>query len=105
MSTVYWVFNLIGLVLILKCFNLIFTVLLFQHSDDVDRLSSAVLAAASMLHPFHWQHIFIPLLPSRLLDYASAPLPYIIGVRRYLLPKLNMSPEAMGDVLIVDADR
>eukprot|EP00595_Chromulina_sp_UTEXLB2642_P001967 CAMPEP_0196766324 /NCGR_PEP_ID=MMETSP1095-20130614/22859_1 /TAXON_ID=96789 ORGANISM="Chromulina nebulosa, Strain UTEXLB2642" /NCGR_SAMPLE_ID=MMETSP1095 /ASSEMBLY_ACC=CAM_ASM_000446 /LENGTH=235 /DNA_ID=CAMNT_0042127807 /DNA_START=458 /DNA_END=1162 /DNA_ORIENTATION=+ len=71
-------------------------------ADDVDRLSSSVLAAASMLHPFSWQHIFIPLLPTRLLDFAAAPMPYLIGVRRYQYQKIKK--EDIGDLLIVDAD-
>ena len=71
-------------------------------ADEVDTLSNAVLAAAAMLHPFQWQHIFIPLLPSKLLSYAGAPFPYMIGVRRYLWP--NLSKEAIDDLITVDID-
>jgi hypothetical protein len=28
----------------------------------------------------HWQHIFIPVLPNHLIDYLSAPMPFLIGV-------------------------
>jgi hypothetical protein len=63
---------------------------------------TAVHAAAAMISPFQWQHVFIPLLPSTLLSYAAAPVPYIIGVRRYLLARLVK--EALEDVIIVDAD-
>ena len=69
-------------------------------ADEVEELSSSVLALASMLHPFQWQHIFIPLLPSKLLSYAAAPVPYIIGVRKYL--KNALFTEALEDVVIVD---
>lgn len=69
-------------------------------ADEVEELSSSVLALASMLHPFQWQHIFIPLLPSKLLSYAAAPVPYIIGVRKYL--KNALFNEALEDVVIVD---
>lgn len=55
-----------------------------------------------MISPFQWQHVFIPLLPSSLLSYAAAPVPYIIGVRRYLVPRLMQ--EALEDVILVDAD-
>lgn len=71
-------------------------------ANDVEALSAAVHAAAAMLYPFQWQHILIPLLPSNLLSYASAPMPYIIGVRRYLLSRLVK--EALADVIIVDVD-
>jgi hypothetical protein len=62
-------------------------------AETVDVLSSSVLAAASMLYPFTWQHIFIPLVPSRLKSYACAPMPYLIGVRKYLLPSLEREGE------------
>jgi hypothetical protein len=71
-------------------------------ANDVETLSGAVHAAATMLYPFHWQHILIPLLPSNLLSYAAAPVPYMIGLKRYLLPRLVK--EALSDVIIVDVD-
>jgi len=71
-------------------------------ADDVGKLSSAVLATASMLQPFDWQHVFIPLLPSNMFDYVAAPMPYVIGIRRYLLPKLEKV--ALDDVVLVDVD-
>ncbi len=48
-------------------------------ADGNDTLSGTILAAISMINPFHWQHILIPLLPVKLLDYLTAPVPYIIG--------------------------
>jgi hypothetical protein len=71
-------------------------------ATDMDTLSNAVHAAAALLLPFKWQHIFIPLLPSKLITYAASPVPFVIGVRRYLLPVLVK--EALSDVIIVDAD-
>jgi hypothetical protein len=56
-------------------------------SDKVCNVSNAVLSCLAMLHPFKWHHIMIPILPSKLYDYASAPMPYIIGIRRNLLAK------------------
>jgi len=58
-------------------------------ADDVELLSSCVLSAASMVAPFQWQHIFIPLLPSSLLTYVAAPTPFLFGVRGHLLPGLR----------------
>jgi hypothetical protein len=71
-------------------------------ATDVGTLSCGVNAAQAMLYPFQWPHMFIPLLPSKLLSYAAAPTPYMIGVRRYLLPLLFK--EAIDDVIIVDLD-
>jgi hypothetical protein len=50
-------------------------------ASDLEKLSSCVHAAASLLYPFSWQHLFIPVLPSNLLNYACAPVPIIFGIR------------------------
>lgn len=71
-------------------------------SDHVDLLSSAVHAAAAMLHPFKWQHIFIPVLPSRLVDYASAPMPLMMGIKRSM--KSLLRKEALENAVMVDLD-
>lgn len=44
----------------------------------------------------------IPLLPVHLLSYTSAPVPYVIGLKKEFLRNVNM--EALGDVIIVDLD-
>lgn len=71
-------------------------------ADEISTLSTNVLAASAMLYPFRWQHIFIPLLPSKLLSYTAAPVPYMIGCRRYLMARIRQ--EAIEDVIIVDLD-
>ena len=50
--------------------------------DNVSTLSSFVLAMIAILHPFNWQHIFIPILPAKLIDFITAPCPFIIGIKR-----------------------
>jgi hypothetical protein len=49
-------------------------------SADAERASLAVHAAAALLHPFAWCHIFLPLLPVSLRDYLGAPMPYLVGL-------------------------
>ena len=44
------------------------------------QLTACVHGAVSMLYPLHWQHIYIPVTPSHLIDYCAAPMPFIIGV-------------------------
>jgi len=76
-------------------------------AEEAELLSGCVIAAASLVAPFQWQHIFIPLLPSQLLAYVAAPTPYIYGIRRYLLPELKKQLAAdlrssSEGVLVVD---
>lgn len=35
----------------------------------------------SLLNPFKWQHVYVPILPSKLgLHYLDAPTPFIMGI-------------------------
>lgn len=34
----------------------------------------------TLIHPFEWQYILIPLLPAKLKDLLDAPVPYITGI-------------------------
>ena len=35
---------------------------------------------SALLFPFSWQHVYIPILPARLLDILQAPVPFLIGI-------------------------
>jgi len=35
---------------------------------------------AALLYPFEWQHTFITVLPSMLMDIVDAPTPYVVGI-------------------------
>ena len=35
---------------------------------------------AALLYPFEWQHTFITVLPSLLIDIVDAPTPYVVGI-------------------------
>uniref|UniRef100_T1PI51 DENN domain protein n=1 Tax=Musca domestica TaxID=7370 RepID=T1PI51_MUSDO len=71
-------------------------------STRLDRLSSCIQAANAFLYPMVWQHIFIPVLPMKLKDYLSAPMPYLIGVPHLVLK--TMTPEELGEVVTLDCD-
>lgn len=49
-------------------------------SKRLDKLSCCVQALNSLLYPLQWQHIFIPVLPSDLVAYLQAPMPFMIGI-------------------------
>lgn len=75
-------------------------------SKDLKKLSRCIHAAIASLQPFQWQHIFIPLLPLKLLHYACAPYPFLIGLHGDYLADLT-DPEsdlALSQVLVVDLD-
>ena len=54
-------------------------------------LSSTIHALSSLLYPFSWQHTFIPVLPTAMLDVVCSPTPYIIGITsNHLLKALTL---------------
>ncbi len=59
-------------------------------------------AANDLIYPMHWQHIFIPVLPRRLADYLSAPMPFLIGVPAPIMQEVNA--HELGEAVILDAD-
>jgi len=44
------------------------------HSEDRHRLTASAEALQSLLSPFAWQHVYIPLLPFDFLAYSQAPV-------------------------------
>jgi hypothetical protein len=71
-------------------------------ATDVSALSAAVHAAAAMLYPLTWQHIFLPVLPASLLDYLSAPMPFLVGLPATLAPAMRRLP--MEEIVLLDLD-
>jgi len=71
-------------------------------SKKLSRLSACVQAANALIYPMFWQHIFIPVLPAQLMDYLSAPMPFLIGVPEPLMKRVKRSE--VGEVVILDAD-
>lgn len=71
-------------------------------SKKLSQLSACVLAANTLIYPMCWQHIFIPVLPKHLLDYVSAPMPFLIGLPSSTMSKINTSE--LGEVVILYID-
>eukprot|EP00013_Stygamoeba_regulata_P017654 CAMPEP_0177675270 /NCGR_PEP_ID=MMETSP0447-20121125/27092_1 /TAXON_ID=0 /ORGANISM="Stygamoeba regulata, Strain BSH-02190019" /LENGTH=1012 /DNA_ID=CAMNT_0019183607 /DNA_START=82 /DNA_END=3116 /DNA_ORIENTATION=- len=73
-------------------------------AKQVSVLSSCVQAAMALLYPFHWQHVFIPVLPKELMTILCAPMPYVVGMLTSLVPEMSNYVGAMEAALIVDLD-
>lgn len=50
----------------------------------------------------NWQHIYIPILPSHLVGYVTAPMPFLIGVPDSIMKEIN--PKDIAEVVILRAD-
>ncbi|EDQ86264.1 uncharacterized protein MONBRDRAFT_28397 [Monosiga brevicollis MX1] len=71
-------------------------------SSDLNRLTCACFGCTLSVFPMQWQHVFIPILPEHLLAYCEAPMPYILGVHKSLLPEIQS--RSMEDHVLVDLD-
>ncbi|KAM4615629.1 DENN domain-containing protein 2A-like [Polymixia lowei] len=69
-------------------------------ADKLSTLSQCCHAVVALLYPFVWQHTYIPVLPSAMLDIVCTPTPFIVGLLSGSLPQLTELP--LEEVLVVD---
>ncbi|NP_001007347.1 DENN/MADD domain containing 2Db [Danio rerio] len=67
-------------------------------SEELSTLSQVLHAVAALLYPFVWQHTFISIVPSVLIDVCEAPTPYLLGVQKSMMGLITDH----SDVMIVD---
>ena len=75
---------------------------LLFHSQSFSRLTDSCTALVALLYPMRYSHVFIPILPSSLIEVLSTPTPFIIGV--HSLHAHELSGELL-DVIYVDLVR
>uniref|UniRef100_A0A8C4GTW0 DENN/MADD domain containing 5B n=1 Tax=Dicentrarchus labrax TaxID=13489 RepID=A0A8C4GTW0_DICLA len=75
-------FTLLGvenLVQVFTCTLLEMQILLY--SQDYQRLMTVAEGITTLLFPFQWQHVYVPILPASLLHFLDAPVPYLMGLQ------------------------
>ncbi|KAM3870300.1 DENN domain-containing protein 5B-like [Diretmus argenteus] len=76
-------FSLLGvdnMVQLLTCVLLEMQVLLY--SQDYQRLMTVAEGVTTLLFPFQWQNIYLPILPAPLHHLLDAPVPFLMGIQR-----------------------
>ena len=68
-------------------------------SSDCDKLMLVCESVTTLLYPFAWQHVYVPILPPNLENFLDAPVPYIMGLIRRthdleLAMKVNVMPSS-----------
>ena len=63
-------------------------------------LSRCAFALLSLLYPFSWAHVFIPILPESMQTVTEAPCPFFVG-----LETSNKSQYLSEDVIEVNLDQ
>lgn len=72
-------------------------------APQISTLCAVVQAFVALLFPLQWHHTYIPLLPRRMIDICSAPVPFIVGMQAATWRHVRQS-ELEADVVIVDID-
>ena len=73
-------------------------------SKHVALLGPCCEALSSLLFPFVWQGIYIPILPTSMsVDFLEAPVPFLVGLHRTYLDQFPIEMRPNG-VVFVDLD-
>lgn len=86
----------------------VFAALMFERriiftSSSLSILTGCVFAAEALIFPLTWQHIYIPILPPQIIDYCSAPMPFLVGMHTSLYHSIKDTP-VIEEVVIVNLD-
>eukprot|EP00698_Gefionella_okellyi_P013408 TRINITY_DN366_c0_g1_i1.p1 TRINITY_DN366_c0_g1~~TRINITY_DN366_c0_g1_i1.p1 ORF type:complete len:1308 (-),score=337.69 TRINITY_DN366_c0_g1_i1:1274-4711(-) len=67
-------------------------------SSQFSLLTLAAECLRTLMFPFSWPHVYVPIVPCDLLEFVAAPTPFIMGIHRSML---GMLPEAIAPTVIV----
>ncbi|XP_054159032.1 myotubularin-related protein 13-like [Oppia nitens] len=100
-TTVHNLFEQLGIhsVVNLVCAAMTEHKILF-HSRSYTRLTDACHALTSLMYPFVYNHVYIPILPHPLLEVLSTPTPFLMGIHSSLKNEVT----DLLDVIVVDLD-
>ena len=70
------------------------------HSDSFARLTDSCTALTALLYPLRYSHVFIPILPTSLIEVLSTPTPFIMGVHSVHEREI----QEVLDTIVVDLD-
>ncbi|XP_066963738.1 myotubularin-related protein 13 [Macrobrachium rosenbergii] len=70
------------------------------HSQSYSRLTESCHALKALLYPFKYSHVYIPILPTSLVEVLSTPTPFIMGVHS----SLQHDIAELMDVIVADLD-
>ncbi|XP_051917570.1 DENN domain-containing protein 5B-like isoform X2 [Hippocampus zosterae] len=99
-------FSLLGvdnMVQLVTCSLLETQILLYSH--DYQRLMTVAEGITTLLFPFQWQHIYLPIISTPLHHLLDAPVPFLMGIQRRddaQRPSLHLPHEA--NLCFVDID-
>ncbi|KAK6630277.1 hypothetical protein RUM44_004944 [Polyplax serrata] len=84
----------------------LFTCILLEHqvllcSSKFQTLMLVAECLTSLLFPFAWQHVYVPILPNSLHHFLDAPVPFIMGLHS---EETQVKPTVSGDWCYLNID-
>ncbi|XP_047284380.1 DENN domain-containing protein 5B isoform X12 [Homo sapiens] len=58
-----------------------FVLTFYEEVTNYQRLMTVAEGITTLLFPFQWQHVYVPILPASLLHFLDAPVPYLMGLQ------------------------
>ncbi|KAJ8944376.1 hypothetical protein NQ318_017695 [Aromia moschata] len=85
----------------------LFTCLLLENqvllrSSDCQRLMVVAEGVTSLLFPFTWPHVYVPILPASLHHFLDAPVPFVMGL---YASSENIKVASEASLCYVDIDK
>ncbi|GLD98436.1 hypothetical protein PINS_up007133 [Pythium insidiosum] len=74
------------------------------HSNHPGLLTPVCEALCALLFPFTWEHVYVPFLPVRLIEYLQAPVPYLMGLHTSALTT-RVGAEIFSSCVVVHLDK
>lgn len=71
-------------------------------STDENRLMCCTYSVLALIFPFHWNMVYVPILPINLLDYLYSPVTFIFGVHSKNISEIYS--RVSDTVCIIDLD-
>lgn len=71
-------------------------------SDDIGVATGCVTGVERLCHPISWEGVYITIMPNHLLDYCSAPMPFLVGLHSSNWKVVQRMP--LDDYVLVLAD-
>ena len=71
------------------------------YSKTPHNLTIVAESFVSLLFPFKWHHIYIPLLVEKMVEFVCAPMPFIVGALTSYLPDDSL----LDEVVVVSLDQ
>ncbi|XP_018608112.1 DENN domain-containing protein 5A-like isoform X2 [Scleropages formosus] len=74
-------FQLLGVENVLQLFTCaLLEIQILLYSQHYQRLMTVAESITTLMFPFQWQHVYVPILPASLLHFLDAPVPYLMGL-------------------------